>query len=152
MSFLLINFAISTFLIITTTILYYEVLRFTWSALPKLSISPRNRMVFVVLSIFAGHTIAVWIYGVAYWVMVNHLGMGSLGNDTDIGFLTYVYFSAETYSSLGIGDIYPEGSLKFIAGVEVLNGLVLIGWSVSFTYLAMEKFWDLHPHRENKKE
>ena len=31
-----------------------------------------------------------------------------------------------------------------IAGVEALNGLLLIGWSASFTYLAMERYWPLH--------
>src|SRR5215213_7625904 len=28
--------------------------------------------------------------------------------------------------------------------VEALNGLLLIGWSASFTYLVMERYWPLH--------
>lgn len=28
-----------------------------------------------------------------------------------------------------------------VAGTEALTGFVLIGWSASFTYLEMEKFW-----------
>jgi hypothetical protein len=35
--------------------------------------------------------------------------------------------------------------LRIIAGVESLNGLVLIGWSASFTYLSMEQFWEDKP-------
>jgi hypothetical protein len=31
--------------------------------------------------------------------------------------------------------------MRLIAGVESLDGLVLIGWSASFTYLAMEEYW-----------
>jgi hypothetical protein len=31
--------------------------------------------------------------------------------------------------------------MRLIAGIESLNGLVLIGWSASFTYLTMEEFW-----------
>ena len=31
--------------------------------------------------------------------------------------------------------------MRLVAGVESLNGLVLIGWSASFTYLTMEEFW-----------
>lgn len=83
--------------------------------------------------------------------MVEHFGLGSLAGHEINNMMHYVYFSAETYSSLGIGDLYPEGNLRFIAGVEVLNGLVLIGWSASFTYLAMEKFWDMH-ERKKKPE
>jgi len=29
-----------------------------------------------------------------------------------------------------------------IAGVEALNGLLLIGWSASYAYIAMERFWN----------
>ncbi len=28
-----------------------------------------------------------------------------------------------------------------LAGMEALNGLLLIGWSASYTYIAMERFW-----------
>lgn len=62
----------------------------------------------------------------------------------DNSFTSALYFSATTYSSLGFGDIVPLGGMRLLAGIQVLNGLVLIGWSVSFTYLAMEKFWNLH--------
>ncbi|MHB2205292.1 hypothetical protein [Methylobacterium sp. CM6257] len=33
---------------------------------------------------------------------------------------------------------------RLLAGVEALNGLLLIGWSASFTYLAMERYRPLH--------
>jgi hypothetical protein len=35
----------------------------------------------------------------------------------------------------------PSGSLRLLAGVEALNGLLLIGWSASYVYIAMERFW-----------
>lgn len=38
----------------------------------------------------------------------------------------------------------PTSHTRMIAGVEALNGLLLIGWSASFTYLAMERYWPLH--------
>ncbi len=144
----------SIILIFTTTLLYYEVLRVTWNLLPRLTIKPRQRVLVVVVAIFVGHTLAVWIYGIAYWLLAEYANLGALvglahlsiaGKPSDIAhFLDYIYFSATTYSSLGFGDISPTGALRLICGVEVLNGLVLIGWSVSFTYLAMEKFWNLH--------
>ena len=57
------------------------------------------------------------------------------------GFLDYLYFSSVTYTSLGLGDVFPVGHLRFLTGVEALNGLVLIAWTGAFTYLAMGKMW-----------
>lgn len=71
------------------------------------------------------------------------MGLGGLSGE-HYGFWDTVYFSAVTYSSLGFGALFPTGAIRMICGVEALNGLVLIGWSVSFTYLVMEKFWDEH--------
>jgi hypothetical protein len=44
---------------------------------------------------------------------------------------------------LGIGDLYPTGALRIISGIEALNGLVMVGWSASMTYIYMEKFWHI---------
>ena len=52
-----------------------------------------------------------------------------------------MYFSAETCTSLGSGDLTPNGPVRLLAGVEALNGLLLIGWSASFTYISMGRFW-----------
>ena len=143
----LIAAAVSVFLVMVTTVLFYEIMRAVWNCLPKLTIAPRYRILIVMMAIFTGHTIAVWLYGIAYWLMIEFANIGSLSGEFEQGFLSYIYFSAATYSSLGIGDIFPKGALRFVAGVEVLNGLVLIAWSASFTYLTMQKFWDLHPRK-----
>lgn len=51
-----------------------------------------------------------------------------------------LYFSAETYTSPATVIVVPGGALRLLAGVEALNGLLLIGWSASYTYIAMERF------------
>lgn len=70
------------------------------------------------------------------------MGTGTLGDAGRFSLSQCLYFSAETYSSLGYGDVVPGGDLRLLAGVEVLNGLLLIGWSASYTYIAMERFWN----------
>jgi len=45
------------------------------------------------------------------------------------------YFSVVNYSSLGLGDIYPTGHLRFPAGIEALNGFLLISCSASTIFL-----------------
>ncbi|MBT7370542.1 MAG: two pore domain potassium channel family protein, partial [Gammaproteobacteria bacterium] len=35
----------------------------------------------------------------------------------------------------------PTGHLRFLSGLESLVGLVLIGWTASFIYVEMTRFW-----------
>jgi hypothetical protein len=44
-------------------------------------------------------------------------------------FADFLYFSATSYSTMGIGDVYPAGALRLISGIEGINGLFLIAWS-----------------------
>jgi hypothetical protein len=136
-----------TVMVILTILLHYEVLRFTSQHIADLPFPPRTRIIAVMCAAFAAHTGAVWLYALAYWVLVVHLGMGGFEGATVGGFQDCLYFSAITYTSLGLGDIFPTSHARLLAGVESLNGLVLIAWSASFTYLVMEKYWPLHAPR-----
>ncbi len=73
------------------------------------------------------------------------MGLGRIDGEIEGGGLDFFYFSITTYTTLGVGDLHPRGPLRLIAGVESLNGLVLIGWSASFTYLEMARFWEDGP-------
>jgi hypothetical protein len=130
-------------LALLTILIHYEVLRFTSEHLTDLAIPPRFRIVPLVLAAFTAHTVEIWLYGIAYYLLSGHVGeLKSLGDP--IEFVDFIYFSASTYATVGYGDIAPHGGLRLIAGIEGLNGLVLVAWSASFTYVAMEKFWPLH--------
>ena len=134
-----------TILVALTILVHYEVLRLTSAIIPHLgTIQPRGRVVLVVFACFAAHTIEVWLFATAYYLFVDVFGLGGFGGPHQGTLIDYVYFSAVTYTSLGFGDVYPVANVRLIAGVEALAGLLMIGWSASFTYLAMEKFWPLH--------
>jgi hypothetical protein len=141
--------ALTTILLVCLTILaHYEALRFTWLLLPRLTwLSLRARLIVVVFACFAAHTLEVWIYAVAFYLFDSVFGLGSFAGNYGNTLADAVYFSVVTFTSLGLGDIHPLGGTRLIAGVEALNGLLLIAWSASFTYLAMEKFWPLHGDR-----
>jgi hypothetical protein len=146
---------LSILVIAVTSLIAYEILRVVWNMLPHMSISPRLRVLLIIIPIFSAHIISIWIYALVYLLVENLtdfgvlLGTISKAEFTYHSFVERLYFSATTYTSLGIGDITPSSDLRMLAGAEVLNGLVMIGWTVSFTYLTMEKFW-LLPHRNNK--
>lgn len=55
--------------------------------------------------------------------------------------MRFLYFSGETYTTLGLGDIYPTGSLRLVTGIEALTGLLMRSWTGSFTYLEMRRYW-----------
>lgn len=132
----------------------YEVLRYIWAMLPKLTIPARVRVLVAIGLVFCGHIFNIWIFGVVYYALTR-FNMGTLTGasvirgDYVVDFFGCLYFSAVSYSTLGLGDVTPEGGLRMIAGVEALSGFILIGWTVTFTYLAMEKFWTL-PHGRRK--
>lgn len=134
----------SVVLVMTTILVLYETLRLTSEHLAELPVPPRWRIIAVVLTAFVGHTIAVWVYAGAYWLLVLKLGLGAFSGVSIETFEDCLFVSVVAYSSLGYGDHAPVGHARLLTGVEALNGLLLIGWSASFTYLAMERYWPLH--------
>jgi ion channel len=103
---------------------------------------PKDAMVVLsVCGVFLAHTIEISCYAATYYWLVNVMGIGSLVGPISNSFMDYFYYSTVMYTSLGIGDLSPSEHLRIISGLEVLNGLVLIGWSTSFTFLTMRRFW-----------
>jgi hypothetical protein len=127
-------------LLVATTVLHYEVLRLLSFSITRLAIRSRAKLLVVVFGTFVSHALHVVLYALGYALLADVIGLGTLAGGSDT-FIDYVYFSAETYTSLGFGDLMPIGPLRLIAGVETLNGLLLIGWSASFIYISMERFW-----------
>lgn len=128
-------------LVVLTTLLHYEALRAISALLPRLHMVPRARLIVVILATFAAHTLEIALYAAVLYALVQGLAVGSIGPTGGLDWTTALYFSAETYTSLGYGDLLPQGALRALAGVEALNGLLLIGWTASYTYVAMQHFW-----------
>lgn len=106
----------------------------------------KHPMLVVSFVIMLIHLVEVMIYGLAMWVLAM-LERGKLASTHPIDFhgpAEFFYFSIASYTTLGIGDIVPTGHLRIVVGIEALQGLILIAWSASFSYLVMEKFWSRH--------
>ena len=129
-------------LLVLTTVTHYEVLRLLSFGLPKLRIATRAKLIIVILAAFSSHAFQMLLYGAVYYVLIHGFLLGALVGGANSSLATCMYFSAETFTSLGFGDLLPSGSVRMVAGAEALNGLLLIGWSASYTYLAMERFWN----------
>jgi hypothetical protein len=135
-------------LLLLSTTIHYEALRLLSGILPRIRIAPRSKLIAVLLTTFAAHALEMLLYALSYYLIIHRLDLGTLLVDYAGGgrpsMSLCFYFSAETFTSLGYGDIRPSGPLRLLAGAEALNGLLLIGWSASFAYISMERFWE-HP-------
>lgn len=130
-------------LLTLTTLIHYEVLRLLSAKLPDLRMPPRRKLIAVMLSAFLAHGLEILLYGLSFYLSIHYGELGRLSGTDKSSFMNCIYLSTETYSSLGFGDVVPLGPIRMLAGVEALNGLLLIGWTASYTYLAMEKYWKL---------
>ncbi|MFT4886570.1 MAG: hypothetical protein ACJA2D_000729 [Pseudohongiellaceae bacterium] len=140
---MLISFFINSLLVSIAVIIHYEVLRLLWVMIPKLiTIKHRLRVVIGVFGTICAHILEVWLFGIAFYLMLTYGGFGSLEGNFDGSLMDCVYFSITNYTTVGYGDIEPFGNLRFTAGIEAVTGLSLITWSASFMFMEMTKFWE----------
>lgn len=142
------NFTVvaATLLAITLSVLvHYEGLLLVSRKLSAAKGPQRIKVLYGILSMIGFHLIEIWIFGAVLWLLLQWPAcgeiVGGLTTVVEVGLLDSVYFSAMTYSTVGFGDVVPVGPIRFLAGAEGLIGLLLIGWSASFAYLEMERFW-----------
>ena len=131
---------LNSLLITLAVLVHYEILRLLSGLIPRLNIAHRLLIVMGVYGTLVAHVAEIWLFGVAYYYMVQVPGFGGFQGNYNGTFLDCVYFSFTSYTSLGFGDIEPWGDLRFTAGLEALVGLVLIGWTASFLYVQMSRF------------
>jgi hypothetical protein len=129
-------------LVITSAFIHYEVLWRLNQLLPRLRLVPARATVFIaVLGAFVSHFAQIAVFACAYYFIQSESGADLAGNATTVDFGTALYFSTETYTSLGFGDIYPLRLVRLLVGVESMTGLVMISWTASFTFLEMNRYW-----------
>lgn len=128
-------------LVALTTLIHYEVLSLINARLPATRIPTRAKLLVAVYAAFAAHALEITVYGMVLFILVRDFSLGGFSGSQVPSFTLCMYFSAETFTSLGFGDVIPLGPIRLLAGAETLNGLLLIGWSASYLYIAMERFW-----------
>jgi ion channel len=101
--------------------------------------SPTTNMMIVLLNALSAHIVEIFLYSLALYVNVVYFEAGHISGDFDGDLLSYFYFSMVSYTSLGLGDVWPHGPIRLLTGIEALNGLILIAWSASYTYSFHEK-------------
>ena len=132
-------------LVAFSAIVHYEVLRACNDRLPRLDwVAGRAKVLLAMGAAFVSHLAHIAAFAVAFGLL-HGTAMGSLQGHLAHTPASFLYFSAETYTSLGFGDVFPVGEMRLLAGIEALTGLLMIGWTTSFTYLEMLRDWRSPP-------
>ena len=134
--------AINTSLVAIVVVIHYEMLRLLSVLIPRLRIKHRLRVLIGVFGTICAHIIEICLFGLAFYLMVRDGGFGDLTGSFDGSLVDSIYFSFTNYTTVGYGDIAPQGRLRFLAGVEAITGLSLITWSASFMFMEMTQFWN----------
>jgi len=132
---------VNTLVVAVAVCIHYEFLYRLTRILPRLKMKHHLRLLVGVAGSLIAHVVEIWLFALAYYVMVVHLDWGSFGGSFAGSMYDCFYFSFTTYTTLGFGDIQPFGDVRFLAGIESLTGLLLITWTASFLYLEMQEFW-----------
>jgi len=133
-------------------IVHYEALRLTSLLIPRLTIPPRPKVLVVIAAVFLAHLAEIIIFAVTYRLMQPFPQLGEIAGHFSRSAVDYFYFSITSFTTLGIGDLFPHGAYRIVVGFESLTGFGLIGWSVSFTYLVMQEFWTQHGPRPKRRK
>jgi hypothetical protein len=142
------NWWINTAVVILTisavaasALVHYEGLSWLNRVLARGGKARRRVVLHAILAIIVLHIAEIWIFALTYHLLLMWPDAGRLSGAIGHSVLDHVYFSATVFTTVGFGDLSPSGPIRFLAGTEGLTGLVLIGWSASFTYLEMERLW-----------
>jgi hypothetical protein len=138
--------------VLTCVLLHYEAFTLLSRRIGRMHVQVRRRRILLLMfALIALHVAEIWLFGIAYFM----LGSGAeFGSTVSAGALAssvtapgsvfdFVYFSATVYTTLGFGDLVPNGAIRFMTGTEAITGFLLISWSASFTFLEMQRFWKL---------
>lgn len=122
---------------------HFEMLHRLRLVVPRIAVPARMRVLLALFGAILAHLVEVVIFAVSYVVLLQVEGYGILtGNTTDSTWLDCLYFSFLTYTTVGIGDIEPLGSIRFLAAMESLAGFVLLSWTASFMFMEMNRYWN----------
>src|SRR5512139_274072 len=94
----------SLFLMVTSTFIHYEILVHLNEKMPHITwVSSRAKVLVGVLTAILSHASHILLYATAYYLRRDDFRVGTLSGQFQDMFASFFYFSAETYTSLGLG-------------------------------------------------
>lgn len=87
----------------------------------KLQIMPLTLLLGATVGIIAIHTVEIWAYAAVY------MQLGAFSH-----FEEALYYSTETYASIGYGDVLMPHDWRIFGAIEGAAGIIMLGWSTAY--------------------
>ena len=114
----------------------------------RLSKGQFNKRTVRILTFTSSFLIFLHLIQASIWALVYLLLPGI--NDFE-NFEKAFYFSLVTFTTLGYGDITIGSEHRILAGLESINGIMLIGWSTAFMFFVYQEIVKIEWKSLNKK-
>ena len=106
------------------------------SAQKRLSTEEFKKRTVRILILTSSFLISLHLVQASIWALLYLLLPGVTEFQT---FEKAVYFSLVTFTTLGYGEITIESGNRILAGLEAVNGIILIGWSTAFMFFVYQE-------------
>jgi hypothetical protein len=136
---LALTLSISALLIVLTVFVHYEILTGVAALQRHWQLPARIELLAIFFPTLAAHLTGICLYALVFAWAHDHPELGSLQGNIGASGADFLYFSLTCYTTLGVGDVYATGPMRIISGFEALNGLLLIAWSASFTFVSIKE-------------
>lgn len=149
---MLVSILISCLLVIACVLTHYEGLTHIAKRLISYKTLVTYHLIAAILIVLCLHLLEISIFSFGIFIAHHVLHLGDFKGDREFQLIDYFHFSAETFVTVGYGDLYPMGPLRIISSLESLTGVLLISWSGAFTYFTVQKMWEGQPWRNTHKK
>jgi hypothetical protein len=125
--------------VVLSVLLQFEMIGWLWRFNAGHGSRTRARIALSVLCLIGFHLLEVGVFAVGYLIGERVLSLGRMAASHQIGVRDVFYYSAEVFSTLGLGDVYATSDLRMLTAVESLSGMLLLSWSASFIVIAVQR-------------
>jgi hypothetical protein len=60
-------------------------------------------------------------------------------------FESALYYSLESYTTVGYGDVVPDASWRLVGPIEAAVGILMFGWSTGFIVAVLQRIYGRRP-------
>jgi len=103
----------------------------------KMEVGAFPSFLVILLAGTVGQCLAALIFAFGYALSIK-AGLGNFDPASSVGLMEIYSFSLVNLTTLGLGDVVPEGHLKLLAGVEAMTGFLLISCTASHIFQIMK--------------
>ena len=122
-----------------TVLIHFEVMKLMTRKMEKMARYGRRRFLILIFALLLAQFIGITVFALGYMALAAQ-GIGEVLH-ADQTLLNYLYLSVSAYSTVGFGDVAPDGGARLMAGVEAVVGFMMITWSASLTFIEMQRHW-----------